>query len=124
MSSQNPSCRTEFGGDGETRHPFASSNVQQELTALADVLGRKWNLVILDRLLANGPMGFSDLLEDIEDISSKVLSDSLTALEAADFVDRTIVNERPFRVEYAVTRRGKRLESLIAKVRDGDLRVS
>jgi DNA-binding HxlR family transcriptional regulator len=99
-------------------------NVQNELTSLSDILGRKWNLVIIDRLLTNGPMGFSDLLDAIEGISSKVLSESLDDLEQVEFVDRTIVSERPFRVEYSLTDQVDAVEGIIRQVRHGQLRVA
>jgi len=100
------------------------ARMQNELTSLADTLGRKWNLVILHRLLRKGPLGFSELLDDIEEISSKVLSESLDDLEESGFVDRTIVSERPFRVQYSLTQQGTALESLIDKVHEGSLTVN
>lgn len=99
-------------------------NVQNELTSLSDILGRKWNLVIIDRLLTDGPMGFSDLLDAIEGISSKVLSESLDDLEQVEFIDRTIVSERPFRVEYSLTDQVDAVEGIIRQVRHGQLRVA
>ncbi len=98
--------------------------MQQELTSLAGVLGRKWNLVIVNRLLQDGPLGFSDLLDNIEEISSKVLSESLDDLEESGIVDRNIVSERPFRVEYALTKQAMPLESVIDSVREGTLAVA
>jgi len=99
-------------------------SVQNELTSLSDILGRKWNLVIIDRLLTNGPMGFSDLLDAIEGISSKVLSESLDDLEQVEFIDRTIVSERPFRVEYSLTDQVDAVEGIIRQVRHGQLCVA
>ncbi|MBX0325543.1 helix-turn-helix transcriptional regulator [Halomicroarcula sp. F13] len=92
--------------------------------SLSDVLGRKWSLVIVHELLRDGPLGFSDLLTEINDISSKVLSESLDNLEEAGFVERTIVSERPFRVEYSLTNRGIALDSVIDKVREGAINVT
>jgi len=103
---------------------YDSAQMQQELTSLAGVLGRKWNLVIVNQLQQNGPLGFSDLLDDIEDISSKVLSESLDDLEESELVDRNIVSERPFRVEYVLTERATPLEAVIDSVRDGTLAVA
>lgn len=98
--------------------------MQNELTTLSDVLGRKWNLVIINRLLSKGPLGFSDLLGEIEGISSKVLSESLDDLEERGLVDRNIVSERPFRVEYALTQNGSALDAVIDQVRSGSLSVA
>lgn len=119
---------TERGVDASETSPqptqFDAPNVQNELTSLSDILGRKWNLVIMDQLLTNGPMGFSDLLDDIEGISSKVLSESLDDLEQAEFVERTIVSDRPFRVEYSLTNEVDAVEGIIKQVRRGQLRVT
>lgn len=101
-----------------------SDRIQAELTALSNVLGRKWNLVIIERLLANGPLGFSALLEEIDGISSKVLSESLDDLEASGLVNREIVSDRPIRVEYSLTQQGAALEWIIKQVHEGALTVT
>lgn len=119
---------TERGVDASETTPqptqFDAPNVQNELTSLSDILGRKWNLVIMNQLLINGPMGFSELLDDIEGISSKVLSESLGDLEQVEFVERTIVSERPFRVEYSLTNETDAVEGIIKQVRRGQLCVT
>jgi len=83
------------------------------VTTTATLIGRKWHPVIVHRLLESGPMGFNDLESEVDGISSKVLSDSLDDLEEAKLVDRTIISEKPFRVEYSLTERGADLESVI-----------
>jgi DNA-binding HxlR family transcriptional regulator len=87
-----------------------------EVTSAAHVLGKKWHPVIVHRLLAKGPLGFNRLKECIEDISSTVLSDSLEDLAANDLVDRTVISETPFRVEYSLTERGADLEPVIGSL--------
>jgi len=114
-------ARGSSGGPGPLR--YNSERLQTELTSLADILGRKWTLVIIHRLLRDGPLGFSDLLGEIDDISSKVLSENLDRLNEGGFIERHIVSERPFRVEYSVTSSGRILDSLIAEVREGNLSV-
>ncbi len=79
-----------------------------------EVLGRKWHIRIVYHLLENGPMGFSALKDELEGISSKMLSESLTTLEEDSLVDRRIVSERPVRVEYSLTERGRALEPAVS----------
>ena len=43
------------------------------------VIGNKWKLLILRNLL-NGPQRFTDLLNGIENISKKVLTENLRSL--------------------------------------------
>jgi DNA-binding HxlR family transcriptional regulator len=88
------------------------------VTATASLIGKKWHPVIVDRLLQEGPLGFNALKEAVDGISSKVLSDSLDDLEEAGIVTRSVVSEKPFRVEYALTERGEELGPVIEAMRD------
>ncbi|SIR14562.1 transcriptional regulator, HxlR family [Haladaptatus litoreus] len=88
------------------------------ITTTANLVGKKWHPVIVHRLLQNGPLGFNALKEDVDGISSKVLSDSLGDLEQKRLVNRDIVNEKPVRVEYSLTQIGKSLQPVIFAMRD------
>jgi DNA-binding HxlR family transcriptional regulator len=88
------------------------------ITTTAKLIGKKWHPVIVHRLLVNGPLGFNALKEEVDGVSSKVLSDSLDDLEEKTLVDREIVSEKPFRVEYSLTERGESLEPVIVAMRD------
>ncbi|MFD1564482.1 winged helix-turn-helix transcriptional regulator [Haloarchaeobius amylolyticus] len=86
------------------------------VTSTATLIGKKWHTVILHRLLANGPLGFNALKKEVGGISSKVLSDSLEDLEAKQLVERSIISEKPVRVEYSLTEHGKSLEPVIQEM--------
>ncbi|MFB6311377.1 MAG: winged helix-turn-helix transcriptional regulator [Salinirussus sp.] len=88
------------------------------ITSTARLIGKKWHPVIIHRLLEQGPQGFNALKESVDGISSKVLSDSLDDLEEHELVNRKIVSEKPFRVEYSLTERGESLEPVIDAMRD------
>jgi DNA-binding HxlR family transcriptional regulator len=83
------------------------------VTTTASLIGRKWHPVIVHRLLEDGPSGFSELQEDVDGISSKVLSESLGDLEENRLVEREIISEKPFRVHYSLTRYGDSLGPVI-----------
>ncbi|MFB6222679.1 MAG: winged helix-turn-helix transcriptional regulator [Haloarcula sp.] len=83
------------------------------LTCAMDVLGNKWHPVVVHRLLANGPMGFGALADDIGTVTNKVLSETLTNLEADGIVERTVIEEQPVRVQYSLTERGRDLNPAI-----------
>jgi DNA-binding HxlR family transcriptional regulator len=105
--------------DGEPRlEVWCAGKDWCAITATARVLGRKWHPVIVHRLIAEGPLGFNALKDSVDGISSKVLSDSLEDLEEHGLVDRAIVSEKPFRVEYSLTERGRSLESVIEEMRE------
>lgn len=83
------------------------------LTDMTEVIGRKWQPVLVGRLLEDGPQGFSTLKEQVDGISGKVLSENLKELEERGVVERSIVSTRPHRVEYSLTERGRALEPVI-----------
>lgn len=86
---------------------------EETLRELSDVVGRKWHLVIVYHLERADGLGFNDLKEEIDDISNKVLSNALEDLMEKDIVDRNVISDRPFRVEYTVTDHGERFQPLI-----------
>lgn len=88
------------------------------VTSTATLIGKKWHPVIVHRLLQHGKLGFNELKREVDGISSKVLSDSLEDLEEKRLVDRTVVNEKPVRVEYSLTDLGASLEPVIMTMRD------
>lgn len=83
------------------------------VTCTAHLIGKKWHPVIVHRLLERGPIGFNALKAEIGSVSSNVLSDSLDDLEENGLVDRTVVNEKPIRVEYSLTDEGESLRPVI-----------
>ncbi|WP_267643715.1 winged helix-turn-helix transcriptional regulator [Haloarchaeobius amylolyticus] len=86
------------------------------VTTTASLIGKKWHPVIIHRLLNNGPLGFNALKDDVDGISSKVLSDSLDDLEEKTLVSREVISEKPFRVHYSLTDRGQSMESIITEM--------
>lgn len=83
------------------------------VTCTTDVLSRKWHTIIVHTLLGEGPLGFNELKDRIEDISGKVLAESLDDLADNGLIGRTVLQESPRRVEYALTQAGSDLEPVI-----------
>lgn len=88
------------------------------ITCASQILARKWNPVIVHRLLEDGPLRFNELSAAIDEVSNSVLSESLDELEDDDIVNRTIVNEKPIAVEYSLTDHGKALQGIIEALED------
>lgn len=106
-SKDNPSVDSPLFADAEA--------ALQETRA---VVGRKWHPVILLYLMTEGPLGFSDLKARADGISSKMLSESLSDLQADDLVCRTLFDQKPVRVEYSLTERGHALTPVIEAMVD------
>lgn len=71
-------------------------------------IGAKWTAKIITCLEA-GPRRFSELQVPLRDITPKVLTESLQALERDGMITRTAYPEIPARVEYALTPLGRTL---------------
>jgi DNA-binding HxlR family transcriptional regulator len=84
------------------------------VTTGMEVIGYKWHPVIVDRLLKHDCLRFNELSREIGGaITNKVLSSSLDDLEEKGLVERTVINDKPVEVEYALTERGRSLEPVI-----------
>ncbi|MFO1183668.1 MAG: helix-turn-helix domain-containing protein [Bauldia sp.] len=84
--------------------PHATANCRQ----IADVLARigdKWSVLVISKL-CSGPVRFNELKRQIGNISQKMLSTTLRALERDGLVSRTIFPTVPPRVDYELTALG------------------
>lgn len=82
------------------------------------LISKKWHPVIIQVLLESGPLRFNELADRVDDVSDKVLTDSLADLRENELVDRIVVSESPKRVEYDLTRSGRELQSVIETLAD------
>lgn len=76
-------------------------------------VGDKWSMLILFTLENHPTIRFKELQRNIPDISQKMLTATLKALEADGLISREVFPEVPPRVEYALTEKGKSLLPLI-----------
>ena len=85
--------------------------------AAMSLLGGRWRLLIVSYLL-DGPKRFNALRRDIPNISQRMLTLDLRALEEAGLIERTIYPEVPVRVEYCLTLDGQRLQKIVAVMKE------
>ncbi len=78
---------------------------------IIDILSKKWNLLIIRQLNGsnNTKKRFSELIKEINGISSRTLSKRLKELEKAKLIKKEKFNEIPPRVNYYLTESGKDL---------------
>ena len=92
----------------EQNAPNSLSPVRDAL----DVIGGKWKLCLIVSV-REGNKRFRDIRKSVEGISSKVLSSELRHLEMNGLIERTVHTERPVVIEYAITKYGRSLDSVI-----------
>ncbi|MGZ3498298.1 MAG: winged helix-turn-helix transcriptional regulator [Vulcanimicrobiaceae bacterium] len=91
MGSVNP--------DPQTQLDPRACPVHDAVATIAD----KWKLLILFELARNPVLRFKELQRAVGEVSPKVLTSSLRALEADGFIERSVFPEVPPRVEYRAT---------------------
>ncbi len=83
------------------------------LECAASFLSKKWTLSILVTIGNFSTLRFNHILDRVEGISAKMLSDRLGELEKQKLLKRTVFFEKPPRVEYALTPKGAKLYQAI-----------
>ncbi len=79
---------------------------------IAQIIGGKWKLIILQILIFQGMKRFGELRKLIAGVTQTMLTNQLRALERDWLVSRKVYAEVPPRVEYSATQRALDLEQM------------
>ncbi|MEO8533365.1 MAG: helix-turn-helix domain-containing protein [Flavobacterium sp.] len=80
-----------------------------------EVIQGKWRLPIIISL-THGNKRFGEIQRDIADISPKMLSQELKALETNQIIIRTLYDSMPVTVEYSLTPLGMSMKKLLDEI--------
>ncbi|HEY7236607.1 MAG TPA: helix-turn-helix domain-containing protein [Gemmatimonadaceae bacterium] len=105
-----------------------AANLCPRFHVAVELIGSRWSGAIISRLLG-GRARYNELRAAIPEISDRMLSERLRALECEGVLTRTVVPESPVRVEYELTAKGRALQDAIDAIgkwatrwiTDGDL---
>ena len=75
------------------------------ISTTLELIGDRWTLVLF-RDMINGKTKYSEFLASPEQITTNVLADRLTKMEANGLVTKELYQERPKRYAYALTKAG------------------
>ncbi|GGG53980.1 winged helix-turn-helix transcriptional regulator [Epilithonimonas arachidiradicis] len=78
-----------------------------------DVLSGKWKISIISSICYYNKRRFSDILNDVEGISNRMLSKELKDLEMNKLLERTVLHTKPISVQYQLTDYGLKLKNII-----------
>lgn len=76
------------------------------------LMGDRWKVLIIRELL-DGTKRFSQLQKSVGNITQKVLTSNLRAMENSGLLTRTVYAEVPPRVEYTLTETGYSLKKIL-----------
>ena len=85
--------------------------VEENLTVTKKVFS-KWSIEIIMSTYSMKSLGFGDYKRLLNGISSRVLSKKLKDLEELGFLGREVIESRPPKVRYTLSRRGEVLAKL------------
>jgi DNA-binding HxlR family transcriptional regulator len=83
-----------------------------------DLIGERWTILLLRDLLLHGPRRFADFQASLPGLPPNTLSGRLKALEDHGLLRRELYSERPLRVEYVLTEKGRSLGPIVKAMRD------
>jgi len=79
------------------------------LESASSFLSKKWSISIIVTLGNFKALRFSNLLERLEHATAKIVTERLRELEKKGIIQRRAYREIPPRVEYSLTKAGKKL---------------
>src|SRR5437867_8286 len=87
----------------------------EEVRRAANLLERRWTVSII-YVSHEGAVRFNEFLQALGTIPPATLAQRLADLEKAGVLERAVIDDRPPRVEYRLTPRGRQLRSLVTAV--------
>jgi DNA-binding HxlR family transcriptional regulator len=76
------------------------------------MIGGKWKLLVLSHLHWVERRGFSEIRNNLPGVSEKMLMQQLKELQRDNLIDKNVLSEKPYRVEYFLTEFGQSLSPL------------
>ncbi len=73
---------------------------------IIEKLSKRWTLLILHSFTQKRFLRFSDILEMLPQINSRILSQRLSELEKEGLITRTVSGHKPITIMYAITQKG------------------
>ena len=82
------------------------------------VLNGKWKIAIISSICCFKKRRFSEIVNDVEGISNRMLSKELKELEVNQLIKRTVLETQPITVQYELTEHGDTLQTIIMNLED------
>lgn len=100
----------------KTRSVVLPNELPCPVEAAARIIGRKWTLQIVHRLLTARSKRFCELQEELGGVNPSTLSSRLKMLEDEGLITRGQVSSIPPHVAYSLTSKGRELAPVVAEI--------
>jgi DNA-binding HxlR family transcriptional regulator len=88
------------------------------LEGIINIIAKKWAILIISIIGHHEKIRFNDIMQRLDGISPRTLSDVLKDLQEANLISREAFAEIPPRVEYSLTEDGEKLcEAVLPLIR-------
>jgi DNA-binding HxlR family transcriptional regulator len=104
------SCMVEYNEAVRSYNQYCS------VAKALDLIGDRWNLLIVRELLLRGPCRYTDLLHGLPGIATNLLADRLRDLEHAGIVSREDAPPPIATTLFGLTERGQELRSVLREL--------
>jgi len=91
--------------------------IPEEVRQLAGLLERRFSISVI-WASSQGASRFNEYAQALQPVAPGTLTARLTELERAGILSRVLIDDRPPRVEYRLTPRGKRIAKAVALLSD------
>jgi DNA-binding HxlR family transcriptional regulator len=91
--------------------------IPEEVRELAGLLERRFSISVI-WASAQGVTRFNEYVQALQPVAPGTLTARLTEVVEAGVLARVLIDARPPRVEYRLTRRGKRIAAAVAALGD------
>jgi len=91
--------------------------IPEEVRHLAGLLERRFSISVI-WASAQGASRFNEYVQALGPVAPATLAARLTELESAGLLSRLLIDDRPPRVEYHLTRRGERVAAAVTLLGD------
>ena len=93
-------------------HDCPSTSPSCPIYCIIEKMSKKWSMLILRSFADTKQMRFSDILEALPEINSRILSERLTDLEEEGVIRRTVTKTKPATITYEITEKGMDLRKV------------
>jgi len=98
--------------------PPKSPRLSCPIYCIIEKLSKKWSLLILGSFMKGRKLRFSEIIDSLPKLNSRILSRRLSELEQEGLIVRTVTQTKPIMISYEITKKGMALQDVFEHYAD------